>query len=269
MFIVALLIGSVMNAQTDSLKNKPQFKVGVYYTSGLHYYGRTDSLKSSGFFPMAELWLTKNFYVNAAPVFVNNAIQNFQYAGTVVTAGYQFNDPLKTLTGNFYVVKPFYKKNSQLIQSALKAQIAASLTLKNKFINITAGGDVKFSADIDYGTSAGIDHIFCFKLPRKTILVIDPSAYIHAGTQQFTKTYTKENNIPWLPGTERSKDVKKFSVLSYELSVPVIIAKGKFIFLVVPSYVMPQNLIAVQNRPDLSENGEYLFYITAGAKINF
>lgn len=267
--IVAFLMNTSTNGQTDSAKNKIQFKTGVYYTSGLHYYGRTDSLKSSGFFPMAELWLTKNFYITAAPVFVNNAIQNFQYAGTVATAGYQFNDLNKPLAGNFYVVKPFYKDNSQLVQSALKAQVAGTLTLKNKIVNITGGGDVKFSGNVDYGAIGGIDHIFRFILPRRTILVIDPSAFINAGTQQFTKTYIKENSIPWLPGREQTEDVKKFNILSYELSVPVILAKGRFQFLLIPSYVMPQNLILVPNRPDLSEKGENLFYITAGAKVNF
>src|SRR5689334_9480472 len=84
---------STINAQEDSTKKeKVQFKIGVYYNSGLNYYGRTDSLRSSGFFPLAELWFGKGFYLNAAPVFVHNAVTSFEYAGSVATLGYRFTN---------------------------------------------------------------------------------------------------------------------------------------------------------------------------------
>jgi hypothetical protein len=256
-----LLLHTGLYAQTDSAKNKTQFKIGVYYNSHLNYYGRTDSLRSSGAFPMAELWLTPSFYINAAPVFVNNAIQSFQYAGTVTTAGYQFNDQ-KKWAGNFYVVKPFYTESSQLVQSALKAQVAGTLTWQSKIINITGGGDIKFSNNTDYGATAGVDHIFKAQLPGKAVLVIDPSVYMNAGTQQFTSTYYKKNNFLIFPGTEQqvTENEKRFSVLSYEVSMPVVFAKGKLQLLLIPAYVLPQNMLT-------SESGKNLFYVTAGAKV--
>src|SRR6476661_2678734 len=107
-------IAACAQAQLDSLPEaKPQFKLSVNYNSNLNYYGRTDSLKSTGVFPLAELWFTPQFYINAAPVFVNNKIQSFEYAGTVATAGYQ-NMTEKWLT-HLYVLKPFYKESSQLV----------------------------------------------------------------------------------------------------------------------------------------------------------
>ncbi|MEI9943712.1 MAG: hypothetical protein WDN26_05770 [Chitinophagaceae bacterium] len=268
---VGLMMTFITSAQSDSIKKtNVQFKIGAYYNSNLNYFGRTDSLRSSGFFPMAELWINKHFYINAAPVFVNNTAASFQYAGTVATAGYQFNDQ-KRWAGNFYVVKPIYKDNSELVQSALKAQVAASLTLQNKIINITGGADVKFSGNTDFGATGGLDHIFRFQLDDKTVLVIDPSSYVYAGTQQFTNTYYKKSSFLLFPGVEQqvSENVKKFNILSYELSVPVILGMGKFQLLAIPSYVMPQNLITVPNRPDLSERGENLFYATLGAKVTF
>lgn len=277
-FRVVVIIIIVTNtvtakAQSDSAaskKNDLQFKLGVYYNSNLNYYGRVDSLKSSGFFPMAELWFNNNFYINAAPVFVNNAAASFQYAGTVVTAGYQFNDQ-ETWAGNFYFVKPVYKDNSELVQSALKAQIAGTLTLQNKIINITGGGDIKWSNKTDFGATAGLDHVFRFQLDEKTILVMDPSAYLYAGTQQFTNTYYKKSSFQLFPAAEQevSESVKKFNILSYEFSMPLILAMGKFQLLFIPSYVMPQNLVSIPNRPDLSERGENLFYTTVGAKVLF
>jgi hypothetical protein len=259
-------------AQPDSASDyqKVQFKLGVYYNSHLNYYGRTDSLRSSGFFPMAELWFNKSFYINAAPVFVNNKVSHLEYAGTVTTAGYLYSEPNKFAL-NIYFVKPFYKSNSQLVQAALKEQAGTTISWLNKFINIPGGGDVKFSDKTDYGATAGLDHIFRFELAGSSVLVIDPSAYMNAGTQQFAKTYYKSNNFLFFPGTDQlvTDNVKKFNILSYELSMPFIFVKGKIQLLFTPAYVLPQNLISIPNRPDLSERGKDMFYVTIGSKIMF
>jgi len=272
-FALMLFSTSAATAQTDSVSNEDDqahFKIGIYYNSGLNYYGRTDSLKSSGVFPIAELWFNKNFYVTAAPVFVNNSAVSFDYAGTVATAGYQFNEKDKWF-GNFYFVKPFYESGSQLVQSALKAQGAMSLSWLNKIINITAGGDMKLSDKIDFGLTGGLDHIIRHQFTDNSVLVIDPAAYVYAGTQQFTNTYYKKSNFLLFPGVEQSvsEEVKSFNILSYELSMPMVFAKGKFQMFFTPAYVIPQNLIVVQGRPDLSERGKEMFYATIGAKLSF
>ncbi len=272
--IVLLFILSVgiTNGQTDSSeKVKTEFKIGVNYNTGLNYYGRVDSLKSSGFFPLAELWFNEKFYINAAPVFVNNSVVSFQYAGTIASAGYQFNSNNKVL-GNIYVTRPFYQQSSELVQSALKAQAGMTVTLLNKVLNVTGGGDVKFSDNTDFGVMAGVDHIFRHQVNDNSVLVIDPSIYINAGTQQFTKSYLKRTSgFLLFPGNEQlvTESAQKFNILSYEFSVPVIFATGKFQLLFTPAYVIPQNLIVIEGRPDLSERGENLFYATFGAKMSF
>lgn len=271
-FLLTVMIAGTSWGQPDSLpvKNKTEFKAGVYYNSNLNYYGRTDSLRSSGVFPMAELWFGKGFYINAAPVFVNNAISNFEYAGTVATAGYRFDGKDK-ISGNIFIVKPIYKDNSDLVQSALKAQFTSNFTFNNKVLNLTGGGDVKLSDNIDFGATAGIDHLFRVEPGKGIILVIDPSAYMYAGTQRFSKTYYKKSNFLFFPGVEQqvTESVNQFKILSYEFSMPVVLAKGKFQLIANPAYVIPQNLITVQNRPDLSERGKETFYITVGAKVIF
>ncbi|HKZ66559.1 MAG TPA: hypothetical protein VJ111_09405 [Chitinophagaceae bacterium] len=270
MLIVLCSISFTLHAQSDSIGNKFSFKLGTYYNSNLNYYGRTDSLRSSGVFPIGELWFNNKFYINAAPVFTHNSMTGFQYAGAVATAGYAYNNGKSA--GHIYFVKPIYKNNSQLVQSALKAQAAATFTWLNKIINITGGADVKFSGDTDYGATAGLDHIFRKELKNNSVLIIDPSAYLYAGTQQFTRTYyEKSNSLPLFPAPDRlvTEDVKKLNILSYEFSVPVIYSKGKWMLLATPSYVLPQNLIRSENRSDLSETGRKMFYITVGGKISF
>jgi hypothetical protein len=89
LFISLVFFINCSGQTSDTTKQKVQFKLSLNYNSSLNYYGRTDSLRSSGVFPMAELWFTPNFYINAAPIFVNNKVSNFDYAGTVASIGYQ------------------------------------------------------------------------------------------------------------------------------------------------------------------------------------
>jgi hypothetical protein len=271
-FILAsiLSISFASKAQDTTETQKAQFKVSLNYNSALNYYGRIDSLESSGFFPMAELWFNPNFYINAAPIFVNNKVQSMEYAGTVASAGYQYMDE-KWLT-NLYVLKPFYKEGSELVQSALKAQTGISVSRLNKVLNVSVGGDVKFSDKVDLGAMAGIDHLFRIENADNSVLVIDPSFYVHGGTQQFSRTYTKKrNNGILLPPTneEVTEEVNRFNLLAYEASVPIVYAKNKWMLIATPSYVVPKNLMTVQGRPDLSEYGRKMFYATLALKYTF
>lgn len=270
--LIFLLLLQAAHAQTDSVQtSRPQFKISVNYNSHLNYYGRTDSLKSSGFFPMAELWFTPKFYVNAAPIFVNNKLQNFDYAGTVTTIGYQ-NVGAKWITG-LYVLKPFYKESSELVQSALKAQGGLNLGYQTGIINLNAGGDVKFSDKVDFGASAGVDHIVRIQTSNNSVLVFDPSFYTYAGTQNFQRTYYKKNNNGFLlfPGNSQqvTEEVSRFKVLAYEASLPIVYSKGHVMLMATPSYIIPQNLVSIPNRPDLSERGEKMVYTTLTAKYTF
>lgn len=266
--IVSGYFAICLHAQTDSSRNSTvHLKLSANYCSNLNYYGRTDSLTSSGFFPLAEVWFNENFYINAAPIFVTNKSTAFDYEGTVATMGYQFFADEKKWFGNLYLVKPFYKSDAQLVQSALKAQGAFTLSNLNKLIDITAGADVKFSNKVDFGLTAGVDHIFRKQFTNNSVLVIDPSAYLFAGTQQFSKANEKTGFLIPRLGESNPKQVNQFAVLSYEFSVPVIFAKGKLQTLFTPAYVMPQNLIIVAGRPDLSEKGKQAFYATIGVKL--
>jgi hypothetical protein len=268
--IALLLFFQTLNAQSDSSAEKISFKLGINYNSRLHYYGRTDSLKSSGIFPLAELWFGKHVYVNAAPIFVNNALTQFDYAGTVASLGYQ--NITKKWISTLSVLKPFYKESSQLVQSALKAQANASFSRLTKVVNVTVGGDVKLSDKADFGASAGLDHLIRIENKDGSVVVIDPSFYVNAGTQNFSNTYYKKQpGFLFIPGTTEqvTENEQKFNILSYEVSLPLVYAKRKWLVMATPAYVIPENLVTIPGRPDLSERGENLFYVTMGVKYSF
>ena len=273
LFLFLITASFVGSAQNDSVSNKgkAQFKLGTFYVSSLNFYGRTDSLRSSGYFPLAELWFNNKIYINAAPVFTKNKISSMEYAGTVATLGYQERSKNEKFFTHFYFIKPFYRSGIDLPQSVLKAQASTTVAYQNKILNLNGGIDFRLSDQLDIGLSAGVDHIFRKQLNNKMVLVLDPSAYINAGTQKFTKTYYKQSSFLFFPGAEQqvNEEVSNLNILSYEFSMPTILAVNKFQLIVNPAYVIPQNLIQIENRPDLSERGKEMLYVTAGLKFIF
>lgn len=270
LFSFAVLLFFTAAAQNDSTGKRDHFKLGINYNSNLNYYGRTDSLQSSGVFPLAELWFTKNFYVNAAPIFINNAVQKMDYAGTIATVGYQY--ATDAWFSHVYLLKPFYTAESNLVQSALKAQTGVSVSNLNSIVNITVGGDVKWSDAMDLGATAGLDHAFRKEDKKGGVFIVNPSFFLYAGTQRFSQTYTqRKGGVLLFPGREETvtENYSQFKILAYEASLPLLYAKGGWQISVTPAYVIPQNLLQVAAQPQLSEKGEKTFYTTVGLKYAF
>src|SRR5690349_6639742 len=144
-------------AQNDtSVPRKNVFTAGATYQSTLHYFGRTDSLKSSGLFPSVGFESKTGLYANANFIFVNNSSTPLDYSGTVIDGGYKFPTS-KNFSGNIYYTHFLYENESQLVQSALKGQSGINLTWNNKIVNVNTGADAKFSNKTDFGLTGGID----------------------------------------------------------------------------------------------------------------
>lgn len=290
--IIFLLLPALLKAQTHrnsgsenevgkdtaiantSMVRKNVLTAGVNYQNRLNYYGRTGNGNSKGLLPNIGFELKEGFYGNANFIFVSNNSSPLEYNGTVVQGGYKFPEA-KHLNASLFYNQFLYKDKSALVQSAIKSQTGINMVYNTKLLNFNLGGDAKFSDRTDFGATAGLDHLFIYKLPGVgKAVAINPSAYAYAGTQNFSTTYinTKQQHILGLPVgqpvQQTSTDTKtKFNVLAYEFSAPVVLVFGKFNASFTPSYVIPQNLIQVPGRPELSETGEKLFYFSAGVGV--
>jgi len=276
--VMALLSSFPLLAFSQNDTSAPRtnvFTAGVNYQSRLHYFGRTDSLKSKGIFGSIGYEIKAGFYTTANLIFVNNSSASFDYTGSIIEAGYKF-PRAKNFSGNIAYSRFLYKESSQLVQSSVKSQAEFNFAYNNKIVNVNTSADAKFSDKTDFGLTAGLDRLFIYVIPGTTnAIAINPSFYTYAGSQNFTHTYYKEKKkIPGLgvglgnqADKEISEEVRRFAILAHEFSLPVVFVAGKFNASLTGSYVMPQNLVKVANRPDLSENGKDLFYITAGLGI--
>lgn len=270
--VLGLLIFFSSRSQNveDSAKN--EFSASINYQSNLHYFGRVDSLKSSGVFPVIGLKSKSGLYLNSTFIFFTNAATPLSYTGTILEAGYRFPYS-KNFSGNVYYNHFMYKDKSVLQQAALKGQAGINTTYNNKVMNVNAGGDVKFSnSETDFGITVGVDRLFLFTdLIDNMVVALNPTANMYTGTHNYFKNVTKNNGqgIGALLGNNSTsiEQAKQFEVLAYEVSVPVIFVKGKFNAYISPAYVMPQNLVITSGRPDLSERGSNMFYFAAGVGV--
>ncbi|MCK9403696.1 MAG: hypothetical protein M0Q26_09895 [Chitinophagaceae bacterium] len=267
---IGMLLPVLSLAQESNTKEsqKDELSASVNYQSALHYFGRTDSLKSSGLFPSVGFQSKTGLYVQGNFIFVQNASQATTYTGTTIEAGYRFPQS-DHFSGNLFYSQFLYNDKSALVQSALQSQTGINLSYLNKVINLNGGIDMKFSNQTDVGATLGLDHLFLFRNGMKhSAIAINPSVYVYAGTQKFTNTYLKKKNILGFPVTQQTTEqVTQFNILSYEVSVPVVFVSGKFNASVTPSYVIPQNLVTIAGRPDLSERGKEMFYVTLSIGI--
>lgn len=271
LFPLAFICLIIQAQQADSSlpKKKITFTTGVTFNSGLNYYGRTDSLKSQGIYPFAGITLPNGLYLFSNFIFINNAVAT-SYAATTIEAGYKFKNKKGNWWGNIFGSRFFYNADVSLVQSVVKEQAGIKLANSNKVVSIYGGADAKFSNQTDFGAYAGLDHSFRIDpVGKKGVIVITPSAYSYFGTQRFSKTWLQEKRFLIIPVGEQTvtQSSSRFSILSYELSCPVIYGIGKMNIILTPAYAIPQNVITANGAE--SQKADNLFYTTATIRFDF
>lgn len=265
--IAGLLLPAISFSQ-DSTKASKQnhLSAAINYQTRLHYFGRTDSIQSSGLLPSITLESKLGLYATGNFIFVNNSTTPTKYVGTTVEVGYQL-PATKHFNGNLFYTQYIYDDKSLLVQSALKSQAGINTAFTNKIVNINIGADLKFSDKTDVGATFGLDHLFIYKKGLTNMaFAFNPSVYVYTGTQNFSNTYLEQKKtVLGVPYTQQTTEtITNFNILSYEFSMPIVFVCGKFNASITPSYVMPQNLVVVANNPSQSERGSNMFYATFG-----
>lgn len=265
---IVLPILSLAQEAGKEKKTKTEFSASFNYQSALHFFGRTDSLKSSGLFPMLGMQLKNGLYAQGNFIFVQNSMQSAAYTGATVEAGYRFPQT-DHFSGNLFFSRFLYKDESMLVQSALRSQTGVNMSYLNKILNLNVGASLMFSDKTDLNTSLGVDHLFIFtEGMNHGAIALAPSVTANLGTQKFSNTYLERKNVLGIPVTQQTtENITQFNILSYEIAMPIVFVKGKYNLAITPSYVLPQNLVTVAGRPDLSEQGKNMLYVTLSAGI--
>lgn len=271
--LLCLDCASVSQAQSETETPKKTVATvisGLSYSPKLHYYGRTDELKSSALMPTVLVQFDSlGLYLTGSTVFTTNAVQPLSYAATVTEIGYKFGKK-QGIAGSIYGDKFFYQ-NKTLVQSALQGQVGLNLSHLNKIANINLTSIAAFSDKTDFFASAGLEHPFVMKT-GKSVFVVTPTAVANAGTQSFTSTYFKNNKFLGIPISNQSstQTTQVFNLLSYEFSMPVVWVFNNIFLVATPGYVMPQNVVSTSGNTEVvSRNGTNLFYVNLSLLYSF
>lgn len=266
--VVCLVLHAQQPDSTATNKKKITITTGLGFNSGLNYYGRTDSLKSRGIYPFAGITLNNGLYLFSNFIFINNVVAT-TYGATTIEAGYKFKNKKGNWRGNIFGARFFYNADVKLVQAVVKEQAGINLVHTNKIIGIYGGADAKFSNQTDFGAYAGLDHAFRFDpVGKKGVIVVSPSVYSYFGTQRFSKTWMEEKRFLFLPVGEQAvtQSSSRFSVMSYELSCPIVYGLGKMNIILTPAYVIPKNVISINGDAQKADN---LIYTSAAIRFDF
>lgn len=257
--VILSLIFSYNNcsAQTDSSKKKSYFKLNLNYLSNAVYFGRKDSAVVPYLRSSITYFDKSGFYAGTGVAMLVSPDEPKRIDLINVDAGYSFS--IKKLDAGIYASKFFYSNASFAVGSELKGMIGAYAGYDLGVINVNVGGDILFSTNTDYSSSLGLSHPFESGEENKK-WTITPTLQMNAGTQYFNEAYYEFRKFTFTTAASNSGsgnssssnssgkgkghsnssnsgsgsstttttiktltfyDKNKFTILDYELSVPI------------------------------------------------
>ena len=243
-------------AQNDTTAKKSYFKVGAGYLSNAVYSGRKDSDVVSYLSPSIGYYHKSGFFVAGSTSFLSNSSEAGRIDEISLQAGYDFSIR-DNFEGGFYASKYFYNNNSYSVTSELQGDIGANFTYGTDLISIGGGANALISTGIDLTLNANLSHGFSFGSDNN-LWSVTPTAEINAGSQSFYRAYFKNRKFSNTStgskgkghnsGTNNTGNSKisfvqsnSFSILDYELSIPVAYDAKSWGIFATPTLAMPVN----------------------------
>ncbi len=253
-FILLLIILScatslvvAQDKKTDSSKQESYFKLSASYLSNSVYNGRKDSLLTPYITPSFGYYDKSGFYVSGSLSYLSNVTES-RIDLFSLDAGYDFDLGSK-FSGSVYANKSFYNQASTAIKSDIKGSLGLSMSYDLDFVQLTGGSDILFADKADFALNFGIAHAFYLGDPDN-LFTITPSATTNMSTLHFYEGYTDRKvgkkvnqanpNAASVTSTTTVNN-NKFTLLDFELSVPLTYDAKKFGLFLTPTFALPQN----------------------------
>jgi len=298
LYILIMFSYSSTIAQDTTSEKKSYFKLNGNYLSNAVYSGRKDSSVVPYLRSSIGYYNKSGFYIDAGASLLVSATDTKRIDLVTLEAGYTFQIT-KKLEAEITASKFFYTDKSYSVRSELKAITGIGLGYDAGPVSINGGVDLLFSTNTDVFTSLKISHNF-EKGPDNEKWSISPAIELNAGTQYYNQAYYKNRKFTFAttsgssgnsgnshPGRGHSNssssssstttvktlvfnDQNKFSILDYEISVPVMYETNRWGLYATPCFAIPVN--AASYAVDGVLQKEILtnsFFIEIGAFIKF
>ena len=267
----------------DDDKDDNPVKVGVNFISNNVYLGRTNTTVVPIISPNLKYTLKSGIYFSGSVnILPDNKTKKVD--GGDLSAGYDFNIT-DDLSGTVSYSKLLYTANSTIVGSSVSSVF-------NGGLDYDFGTVITASASFDYSLNAsgikndktatfGLSHDIIIKplFADDDFLIISPAVDLNLGTQNFYSGFVSKKSFKSAKRTaaqnalveQYQQTLNKFTLLDYELSIPVVYKTGHFLFTLVPTLAIAQNQFksaAVANALALSSKTS-VFYFTAGVAFKF
>lgn len=245
---------SIAKAKMDSLAKakKSYFEVSLSYLSNAVYNGRHDSLVTPYITPTIEYHNKSGFYINGSLSYLSNS-EASRIDLFALEAGYDFTIIKDKFTGSVNATRSFYNDSSTAIQSDIKATLGGSLSYDFDIVQLTIEPELLFGTKTDISTNLSLAHEFDIA-NKKSLWSISPTVSADASTLNFYEGYI--NRKAGKKAKARYPNVKTvtlvttvnggantFTLMDYELSLPIAYDTKKWGISFTPKLAIPQNSI--------------------------
>lgn len=286
LFLIVLFIGCTCSAmaqkkakEADKKDSIPSyFKLSAGYLSNAVYNGRKDSMVLPYITPSIGYYNKSGLYISGSVSYLAAASEN-RIDLFALEAGYNFNIS-NNISADINGSKYFYNNSSTSVSSEMKGSLGGDVSYDPGIISLNAGVYLSFASKTDVFFSGAIAHGFYFG-DKENAWSITPGIATNLGTQNFYQAYIKNRKYA-IAGSGRGRSrsgarngggatistinvtgYQKFSVLDYELSLPVTYDGKKWGISFIPTYAIPQSPVA-STLPNgsvyIMENLENIFY---------
>ena len=244
------------------------FKASASYLSNSVYSGRKDSLVTPYFTPALGYYNKSGFYVSAAASYLSSAAESRIDLFTL-DIGYDFTIS-DQVSGGIYASKYFYNQSSSAVKSDMRAGLGGSISYDPGFVTLSGGLDIALSSSADIIFNASLAHAFTIG-EEGNQWTITPTVSTSLGTQNFYQGYVKNRRGSGNQNIQLQKK-GRFSLLDYELSLPIAYDAKKWGLFFTPTYALPQNPITLtltNGTVIFTEKIENTFYAEVGVYFKF
>ncbi len=252
------------------------FKASASYLTNAVYNGRKDSLALPYFTPSLSYHHASGLYIKGSLSYLSSASRQ-QVDLVAVDAGYAFNI-VKRLGADIYASKYFYSQSSTAARSEMEGGLGASITYDPGIVTISGSADLFFSQQTDPFASLGLSHNFGIGNDDDS-WTIEPGILANFGTQNYYHDYLQnrpnKRKRSETTTTVTTRDHNSFTVLDYELAVPVYYDGKKWGLAFTPTYAIPQSPSTVSvtgplgNTKTVTEKLENTFYAELSIYVKF
>ena len=270
LLLLLFCISSLTKAQDTSGNHKiSYFKLSASYLTNSVYNGRKDSTLLPYLTPSIGYFDKSGFFVKGSLSYLaasgNSRIDLF-----TLETGYDFTITDKWY-GGIYGSKYFYNNSSTGVRSETKGGLGGSVSYDPGFVTVSAGVDLSFASKTDINFSGSIAHGFYFG-DKGDEWSLTPTITANAGSQNSYQDYVKKRKLKGGSNTAVQTSSNSFSILDYELSLPIAYDAKKWGLFFTPTYAIPQNPISIASSTGSGYTTEKLtnvFYAELGAYLKF